>query len=245
MSSAEKKKERKRVVKIRRDRDGRREIWFRNKNRILGITRIGEAIWSPSGAKWVVGGRGGVAGGREEGEEREGEETYRYGEALRQRNTEERIIAGKPTTLRPNIPARPPSLPPAHLLFLAILARRSHYLLLEETFCSQHSVILRTVRLLRTDWRREIAAAIRDSRHPCGSNHSRDACNERIVSNLPLCMNIYHLYEILICSKTEILNKWRIENYTINIFLNLLFQILKYMYRYIEHISNNVKKCEL
>jgi len=34
-----------------------------------------------------------------------GEETYRYGEALRQRNTEERIIAGKPTTLRrPTIP---------------------------------------------------------------------------------------------------------------------------------------------
>lgn len=91
-----------RIVKVRRDRDGRREIWFRNKNRILGITRIGEAIWSPRGAKWTVRGcRGEGARGREE--------TYRYGEALRQRNTEERIIAGKPTTLRRPTPAPVPT----------------------------------------------------------------------------------------------------------------------------------------
>lgn len=43
-----------------------REIWFRNKNRILGITRIGEAIWSSSEAKWSAGvgygdGRGNIS----------------------------------------------------------------------------------------------------------------------------------------------------------------------------------------
>lgn len=130
-------KRRERIVKVRRDRDGRREIWFRNKNRILGITRIGEAIWSPRGAKWAVGGcRGEGTRGREE--------TYRYGEALRQRNTEERIIAGKPTTLRRPTSTPPPSARPPSPSSL-ILVKRSRYLLLEETFCSVHSVILRTL----------------------------------------------------------------------------------------------------
>lgn len=84
-------------------------------------------------------GRSGGVAGKERGGR---EETYRYGEALRQRNTEERIIAGKPTTLRrPTLcPSRPSVLPPP-----TIPAKRSRYLLLEETFCSEHSVILRTV----------------------------------------------------------------------------------------------------
>lgn len=51
----------------------------------------------------------------------EGEETYRYGEVLRQRNIEERIIAGKPTTLLRRTTPWPPTLSPT---FPAIPARR-------------------------------------------------------------------------------------------------------------------------
>lgn len=198
MSSVEEKRERerRRVVKIRRDRDGRREIWFRNKNRILGITRIGEAIWSPSGAKWVVGGRGGVAGGK--GEERERGTRGRgnisiWGGATATEYRGAHYRRQLPSVVLGTSSSSPPSLLGHTREEIALLITRRNILL--PALCN-----IANRGLLRTDWRREIAAAIRDSRHPCGSNHSRGACDERIVSNPLECINIYHIYATLIYS---------------------------------------------
>lgn len=147
----------------------------------------------------VHGGRGrgqGSGGGEEEEEEGRGtEETYRYGEALRQRNTEERIIAGSqlPSVVRPSS-LRPSSLR-AHLPRRSP-ARRSHYLLLEETFCSEHSVILRIARSPAiTTNRLTTRPRIRDSRHLARVQHARRARTiTASCSRDGMCEHMYYVF---------------------------------------------------
>lgn len=80
----------------------------------------------------------GVAG-EEPGEERKHIDMgKRYGNGIQR-------SALSPASQLPSVVRPSPSACPPSPSFPAILAKRSRYLLLEETFCSKHSVILRTV----------------------------------------------------------------------------------------------------
>jgi len=214
------RREKERIVKVHRDHDGRREIWFRNKNRILEITRIGEAIWSPYGAKWAVGGcRGGGTGGREEHIDM----GKRYGNGIQRSALS--LASQLPSVVRLPPSTCSPSRSSGYTREeIALLITRRNVLF--QTLCNIANRGI--LRLLRTDWRRKIAAACRDSRHLARFGSFEGVRRENFLFRFRIC--IIYMYIVFIQSLSRrVVKKRKLSKIKNNLLINILLHSI-YLY---------------